>query len=252
LTSVFLDSPTPIAFAHRGGSVANENGLAAFKAAQQLGYRYVETDVRTTSDGVPLIFHDADMLRMTGHSAKLSELTAAQVGKLTLSGGEPPPTLEQTLKRFPTLRFNIDLKDDAAVQPTVEVLRSTGAVNRVCVISFSERRVEAVRRMLGREVCTGLGVAGALRAIATAGLQRFDGTHGATTLQLPLCWHGVPVVTRRLVKRAHRAQLAVHVWTLNDRRSMERALDMGVDGIMTDDLRLLKEMLVAHNLWQMA
>lgn len=249
LTFPFLDSRVPIAFAHRGGSKEGENVLVAFEAARGLGYRYIETDVRTTGDGVPLVFHDPDLRRLTGVPAQVHDLSAAEVAQLKLPGGETVPTLAEALDAFPDLRFNIDLKDAAGVEPVVRVVRRSGALERVCVTSFSERRVATARRLLGPAACTGLGVAGAMRFAFTSFLPGGGRSGGAAVLQLPLHWHGLPVVTSGVVARAHEAGLAVHVWTLNDATSIAAALDAGVDGVMTDRLELLKEILIERDLW---
>lgn len=249
MTFAFLETPMPIAFAHRGGAVAAENALAAFDAAQQIGYRYIEVDVRTTRDGVPVVFHDADLRRMTGRAHQVSDLTAKEVAQLELGGGNGVPTLSEALSAFPDIRFNIDLKDAAAVEPVAELLRRTGALSRVCVTSFSERRIDAARSLLGPEACTGLGIAGVLRFFVTSLWPGYREHPEAAVLQLPLRWHGVPVVTPRLVARAHEAGLAVHVWTLNDEPSISTALDAGVDGVMTDNLKLLKKIFLERGLW---
>lgn len=247
----FLDNPSPIAFAHRGGSVKTENCLAGFEAAEQLGLRYIETDVRTTRDGVPMVFHDQDLQRMTGFSGTMDQMDSDDVARLTLPGGEKIPTLEETLETFPEMRFNLDLKDDAAVEPVVRMLERMDAKLQVCLTSFSERRVDAVRRALGPEVCTGLGVTGVLRGVFNKFLPwcEHDWTRGAAVVQIPLRIRGVPVVTPHMVERAQEAGLAVHVWTLNNRSTIERALDLRVDGVMTDKPKLLKEILVARGLW---
>jgi glycerophosphoryl diester phosphodiesterase len=249
MTFAFLDTPVPIAFAHRGGIEGGENALAAFDAARQIGYRYIETDVRTTRDGVPVVFHDADLRRMTSDARQVKDLTAAEVGQIRLHDGDGVPTLAEALDAFPEIRFNIDLKDTAGVEPVAALLRRTGALPRVCVTSFSERRIDEARSLLGPEACTGLGIAGALRFFATSVVPGRVEHSDAAVLQLPLRWHGVPVVTPRLVARAHEAGLAVHVWTLNDETSISVALDSDVDGIMTDDLELLKKILLKRGLW---
>jgi glycerophosphoryl diester phosphodiesterase len=159
------------------------------------------------------------------------------------------PTLVETLEAFPRLRFNIDLKDGAAVEPVAQLLVEANAVQRVCLTSFSERRIAAARRLLGPEVCTGLGVTGVLRAMLTSLFPNLDATQGAKVLQVPFSWRGIPLVTPRVVDRAHRSNLALHVWTLNDRPNIEKALDLGVDGVMTDSPQLLKETLLSRGLW---
>lgn len=250
-TYAYLDAPCPLAFAHRGGEDGAENGLAAFREAEALGYRYVETDVRTSRDAVPMIFHDADLRRMTGAPSPVSALTARELKQLALPDGGEIPTLEEALDAFADLRFNLDLKDAAAVAPVAEALVRTGARDRVCVTSFSQRRIAQARRRLGPEVATGIGVlgavgfvAGSLLPVPAARLAR-----SAAVLQLPLTWRGAPVVTRRLLDRAHAAGLQVHVWTLNDARTIDEALDLGVDGVMSDRLELLKAELVKRGAW---
>jgi glycerophosphoryl diester phosphodiesterase len=252
VTHPFLDSPTPIAFAHRGGSLEDENGLLAFQAAERLGFRYIETDVRATRDGVAFVFHDEHLGRMTGCDREIADVSAADLGHLTLPKGDKIPTLRETLGNFPDMRFNLDLKDDAAVDPVVTLIEEMEAHHQVCVTSFSEGRVSAVRDQLGPAVCTGLGVSGALRVASAsiASLNRHNWRRGAAVLQIPVRWKGIPILTSSLVRRAHEAGLAVHVWTLNDRGPIESALDKLVDGVMTDRPQLLKEILVARGLWK--
>ncbi len=241
---------SPVALAHRGGSGGGENTLAAFAVAEGQGYACIETDVRTSSDGVPFLFHDADLERLIGRRARIGDLRAVEIATLELPGGERIPTLVEALLEFPRLCFNLDLKDDAAVEPVARALAATGALDRVCVTSFSERRIVAARRLLGPRVCTGLGVAGVLRVALTSILPGGGWTRGASVLQIPFRRHGIRLLRRGLVRRAHRSGLKVHVWTLNDRASIEAALDAGVDGVMTDDLPLLKEVLLDRGLWR--
>jgi glycerophosphoryl diester phosphodiesterase len=217
-----------------------------------MGFRYIETDVRATRDGVPFIFHDKNLSRMTGCDRAFNELDAREVRQLTLPRGEVIPTLREALEAFPNLRFNLDLKEDAAVEPVVEVLEGIKAQQRVCVTSFSERRVAAARRRLGPSVCTGLGITGAIRMIVGSVLPSLHGhrKHAAAVIQLPLEWMGLALLTPATVARCHDAGLAVHAWTLNDRAAISKALDAGVDGVMTDTPELLKEVLTSRGLWE--
>lgn len=232
--------------------MGGENTLTAFGAARELGYTYIETDVRTTRDGVPLVFHDSDLRRLVGRGEAIGELAEAEVARLRLPGGEPIPTLKQALDTFPDLRFGIDLKDEASVEPVAHLLHDADALGRVCVTSFSERRVTAARRRLGREACTGLGLRGTLCFALRAVLPGKPRASRAAVLQLPQRWHGMPVVTPWLVRRAHRAGLAIHAWTLNDQSDIEQALSAGVDGVITDRLQLLKDILIRRGLWDHA
>ena len=149
--SPFLDSPRPLAFAHRGGAYhpeieGLENTLAAFRHAVDLGYAYLETDVHVTSDGVLLAFHDAVLDRVTDLQGRLSELTADQVSVARIREAHPVPTMAELLEEFPDARFNIDLKAAAAVRPLAELLARTGSLDRVCIGSFSLRGSRGVWR----------------------------------------------------------------------------------------------------------
>ena len=241
----FLDAPRPLAFAHRGGAADGvENALSAFADVERLGYRYVETDVRTTADGVPVVFHDEDAGRVTGSAGRIGDLRLAEVAALALAGGERIATLAQALEAFPGLRFNIDLKDAASVRSVPPVLGRCGALDRVCLTSFAERRVRAVRRLVGPAVCTGLGVGGVAQLLARVPLPP------AQVAQLPWVLPGGRRLPRAVVDLAHRRGLDVHVWTVDDPEEITAALDLGVDGVMTDRPGVLRDVLLARGQWR--
>ena len=246
----YLDHPLPIPFAHRGASGDwPENTMRAFAAAVALGYRYVETDVHATADGVLVAFHDEVLDRVTNATGAIGAQSWAQVCRARV-GGEPIPLLEELLGTWPQLRVNIDPKADAAVEPLVAVLARTGAYDRVCVGAFSDGRLGRFRRLTGGRVCTGLGPneVRRLRVASWAGLPA--GPFAGACAQVPL-YHGrVRLVDRRFVRAAHRAGLQVHVWTVNDRATLHALLDLGVDGIMTDYPAVLKDLLQARGLWR--
>jgi glycerophosphoryl diester phosphodiesterase len=245
----FLDWPGPIPFAHRGGaSEVPENTLPAFEHAVRLGYRYVETDVHVTADGVLLAFHDDVLDRVTDRTGVIGELPWSVVREARVDGTEPIPLLEDLLGTWPALRVNIDPKHDEAVDPLVEVLRRTGAVERVCVGAFSDDRLARVRTALPG-ICTSLGPAGSLQlGLAATGAQEV-GELEAPCAQLPPSYGETPVVTAEVVAEAHRRGMQVHVWTIDDAEEMARLLDLGVDGLMTDRPAVLKDVLAARNQW---
>jgi glycerophosphoryl diester phosphodiesterase len=245
----FLDWPGPIPFAHRGGaSEVPENTLPAFEHAVRLGYRYVETDVHVTADGVLLAFHDDVLDRVTDRTGVIGELPWSVVREARVDGTEPIPLLEDLLGTWPALRVNIDPKHDEAVDPLVEVLGRTGAVERVCVGAFSDDRLARVRTAIPG-ICTSLGPAGSLQlGLAATGAQEV-GELEAPCAQLPPSYGQTPVVTAEVVAEAHRRGMQVHVWTIDDAEEMARLLDLGVDGLMTDRPAVLKDVLAARNQW---
>ncbi len=245
----FLDHPRPLAFAHRGGAAAGlENSMTAFEQAVRMGYRYLETDVQATADGVPLAFHDSVLDRLTDRRGRVADLPYREVAKARIGGQEPIVLLEDLLAAFPEVRFNIDVKHPAAIDPLVSAIRRTGALDRVCVASFSDRRLAAVRAALGPQLCTSLGPREVFWLRTGASIRLLDRLvpRGIPCVQVPP-W--LPLLTRRFINHAHVLGMQVHVWTINDPVVMHRLLDLGVDGIMTDRIDTLRDVLTTRGAW---
>jgi glycerophosphoryl diester phosphodiesterase len=248
----FLADPAPIAFAHRGFAAGPargaENSMAAFEQAVALGYRYLETDVRVTADGVALAFHDARLDRVTDRTGVVAELPYAEVKGALIGGLEPIPLLTDVLAAGPEVRINIDVKSDPGIAPTVQAIRHTGALHRVCIGAFATRRIVALRRALGPRLVTSLGPREvlALKTGPRVLRRRLTGR----CAQVPARLGRARFVDARFVAAAHRAGIAVHVWTVNDATDMTRLLDLGVDGIMTDRADVLRDLLIARGQWR--
>ncbi|MCI0581626.1 MAG: glycerophosphodiester phosphodiesterase [Chloroflexi bacterium] len=251
----FLDHPGPIAFAHRGGAEAHpENTMAAFEAAIALGYRYLETDVHVTADGVLVAFHDDRLERVTDGHGRVADLDWAEVRQARVGGREPIVEFAELLAAFPGARVNIDPKHDAAVGPLIKAVRDARAAERVCIGSFSDARVAEIREAFGPSICTAMGPweISALRAAAWGArpfLDRLRRRPGRC-VQIPLRgrW-GLPLVEPRLIAAAHELGLPVHAWTVNGAAEMARLLDLGVDGIFTDVPAVLRAVLVDRGEW---
>ena len=145
----YLEHDGILAFAHRGGA-GNwpENTMPAFQGAMDLGFRYIETDVHATRDGVLLAFHDDQLDRVTDKVGVIAEMDFADVSRARVDGIEHIPRLEELLLAFPQARINIDPKRDNAMGPLIAALRDCNAVERVCVTSFSGARIAAAREAL--------------------------------------------------------------------------------------------------------
>lgn len=258
--SAYLDGPGPIALAHRGGGLeVPENSRAAVEHTVSLGLGYLETDVHATSDGVVVLSHDPTVDRVTDGTGAVGEMTWDRLSRLRDRSGGRLLRLDELLGEFPALRVNIDAKDDAVVTPLVETLRRTDAWDRVCLASFSDARLAGLRAALGPRVATSLGrrdivrLAAASRLPGPAGRRALRGvpgpTEGAVCVQVPVSHRGVPVVTPRFVAATHRHGLAVHVWTLDEPAQMHVLLDLGVDGLVSDRPRVLRDVLTARGPW---
>ncbi len=251
-THPYLEWPGPIPFAHRGGtSSAPENTLPAFEHAVDLGYRYLETDVHLTRDGVLVAFHDADLRRTCGVDRTIAATTWAELREFRVDGREPIPLMSDLFARFPDARFNIDCKSDAGAPALVRLIRELDAIDRVCIGSFSHARLAKLRALLGPGLLTCMSP----QEVALLRLTgRLPGS-AQRVAQVPA--HAgrppsplrVPVVTRRFVNSAHRHGSQVHVWTIDDADEMHRLLDLGVDGIMTDRPETLRSVLEQRGQW---
>jgi glycerophosphoryl diester phosphodiesterase len=240
----FLDAGGPIAFAHRGATPGLENTLAAVERIVGLGFGYLETDVRASRDGVPVLLHDPTLDRVTDRTGAVADLPWAEIARARVGGAEPVPRLEDLLGSYPALRVNIDVKAPSAVEPLIAALRRANAVDRVCVGSFHDRLTAQVRARLGPALCTSLGP----RAVLALRLGRLRAST-AGCAQVPPGLGRLRVIDRRFVAGAHRRGLDVHAWTVNDPAEMTRLLDLGVDGIITDDATALRDVLIARGAW---
>jgi len=247
----YLDNTSPIAFAHRGGtSAAPENTLRAFDHAISLGFRYIETDVHATRDGKLVAFHDNDLQRTCGKAWRIEETDWSTLSTARIGGTDPIPLLEDLLSSWPEIRINIDCKSDAALQPLIDTIRRTNCLDRICVGSFSDKRLRHIRSDIGDGLCTSMGPQEVARLVfgSSTGLPISPSRH-ALIAQVPVRQGPIPVVTNRSIARAHNLDIQVHVWTIDDPRHIGQLLDMGVDGIMSDDTRALKDVFVARHLW---
>jgi glycerophosphoryl diester phosphodiesterase len=257
------DEGAVLAFAHRGGArhpeiVGLENTLAAFDHAVRLGYRYLETDVHTTSDGVLLAFHDDVLDRVTSRVGRVAGTTYVDLADALIGGREPIPEMADLLEHFPSARFNIDLKSETAVAGLADLVERTRVHDRVCIGSFSDARLRAFRRLVSRPVATSYGPVGVgLSRLAPRRLAETVLRGRGDALQVP---HRLPsrigrplagltVVTPQFVERAHAGGRPVHVWTVDDPAEMHHLLDLGVDGLMTDRTDVLRDVLVSRGQW---
>jgi glycerophosphoryl diester phosphodiesterase len=248
----YLDHPGPLAFAHRGAhrpEGPGENTMAAFGAAVDRGYRYLETDVHLTADGVVVAFHDDHLDRVSDMTGAISDLTWAEVRQAKVgAGGDPVPRLDEILSTWPDVRVNIDPKHDRVVDGLARVIEAEKAIDRVCCGSFSDKRLARLRELLGPDLCTALGPRGNGK-LAAAAMGAPVRAFAAGCSQVPLDVKGRRLVTPRFVDKAHRLGLQVHVWTIDDPVVMAELLDLGVDGVMTDDADALKQVLVNRGEW---
>ena len=245
----YLDHDGILPFAHRGGNRrAPENTMAAFADAAQQGFRFLETDVHASRDGAVFAFHDDSLLRMTGEDIAISTLDAADIATITVAGDHAIPRMGELLEVFPDCRFNIDAKAWPVVEPLAGLIRAHAVDASICIGAFSDARILKVCQLVGRPLCHSIGPREATR-FRLAALMGLSAYFSAGCVQFPVNRKGISMVTPATVAHAHKLGLQVHAWTINDESTMHGLIDMGVDGIMTDDCALLKSVLIKRNKW---
>ena len=242
---VFFDAPEPWAIAHQGGGkLWPENTLYAFAKAEELGVDVLEMDLRVTVDGEIVVMHDASVDRTTDGSGHVDEMTLAEIRELDAGDrfdapGQFPhrgqgltvPTLEEVLSRFSTARLILEMKEftPALAVELCGVLTTLEAEERVLIASFGHDSMPAFR-----EACPTVATSTTMREgrlldllnrMRLASLYRSP----AVALQIQKKY-----VEPQLLELADAFNVKVQVWTIDDEADMQRLLDMGVQGIMTD------------------
>jgi glycerophosphoryl diester phosphodiesterase len=238
-----------LAFAHRGGNeFAPENSFRAFKNAVDIGYKYLETDVHLTKDGFLIAFHDDTLDRVTDKSGLIRDLTLSEIKKAKIAGTDEIPLLSELLNSFTDCFFNIDCKVDETVQPLINLINNKDFINRVCIGSFSQKRINFIRKSLGKDVKTSMGPAEVILSkflsYTTLGYN-FKSSYTS----IPIKRYGINLLEERNINYLKSNNQKVIAWTINDEDQMKMLINIGVDGIMTDNLTLLKKVLIEESLW---
>jgi glycerophosphoryl diester phosphodiesterase len=250
----YFEVPRPIVFGHRGASgEAPENTLVAFERALESGAAILEPDVHLTRDGEVVAAHDPDVARTTDGAGRIAELRFPELAALDAGyrfspdgGATHPfrgrgariPSLREVFRRFPGTRFNVEVKtnDPRLVEAVVRLVADHEREALTLLAAEKDDTMAAVRAELARRgVAAALGASvGDVLAFVRAALGEGAPPKEPMALQIPPSFSGRPLVTRALVDFAHRHDVQVHVWTINDEDEMRRLLAEGVDGIMSD------------------
>jgi len=243
---MYFSPPRPRVLAHRGFARASsdgssvgidENTIEAFRAALSAGVQYLETDVRSTKDDVAVLAHDAKIRSKDSSELSIRNLSAQELSQIRLVSGGRVPTLMEALNAFPNARFNIDIKERAAIMPTVNAIRDAQAFHRVLVTSFSRGRRRAVIRELPAAF-SGAGQSDVIFVLTSAMLGMTKSIRRVSkeihAIQVP--GHSVmkKILTHKHLERIQTNNIEVHVWTVNTEEEMSFWLERGVDGVVTD------------------
>ncbi|MCE7747741.1 MAG: glycerophosphodiester phosphodiesterase [Candidatus Heimdallarchaeota archaeon] len=251
----FLRNDRPLIMAHRGRSAYTpESSYQSFKEAYDLDVDVLETDIRLTKDGIPVIFHDESLDRTTNGIGPIIDYTFDELQAFDLGywyqdsiSGEYPYrnkefkilSLVEFLDKFPKIRINLDIKDELKEAPEniLDAIISSNAIDRVLLGSFHHKQIRKFR-----DICIQWRIptsASPLEVLAFLGHFTLFSHKKFCAFQVPIKYNFLKIVTPRSIKRAHKWNLAVHPWTINDEQAMMNLLNLGIDGIFTDDPGLL-------------
>ena len=232
-----------IGLSHRGNSKKFiENSFEAFNSVIQMGYRYIETDLRMTLDKEVIAFHDPDLKRLFNLDLQVKNLTFNEIANLFKEKNCNLLTLKDALRKFPRIHFNIDLKVEEVIQDSIKVVADLNAFDRVCFASFHSSRTRKVLRHNQNAIIS--------MGMKDVALFKFFNLNDKNIkiIQIPLKWKGIKILTRNLIKKANISNLLVHVWTINDRKTINNLIDLGVNGVITDEPELLMEIMKERDL----
>ena len=255
----FFDAPLPFRFAHRGATAGgrfDENTWPAFSEALAQGASHIETDAQVTRDGVAVLFHDDDLVRvgatpLSSGRKLVAEYDFAELRAMQLAAGGQISSLLETLQRFPEAKFNIDVKVPGAIKPVAEAIRETNSFERVLITSFSDRRRAATLALLRSEaVATSPGSSILLKAwlgfwmSSVLGLRAQlrilkSALHGVDAIQVPQRHGLIHFANRRFIHAVRAIGIHVHFWVINDEETAKRLLAIGATGLVSDDLPAL-------------
>ncbi|MFX1559142.1 MAG: glycerophosphodiester phosphodiesterase [Promethearchaeota archaeon] len=260
---MIFDIGRPLIMAHRGesGNIP-ENTILALEAAVDIGVDVLESDIRFTKDNIPILYHDEDLVRITGkdeevRKKKLDELLQYDLGyNFSIDAGRTYPfrgkgltvvTLEEAIKRFPDTILNLDIKDRFKDAPNevARILLENERTEKIMIASFHPKQLKRFRKKAPMIPTSAHPneIRNFIIGYRARAMGMFVRSIGYKAFQVPERMGSLQIVTPEFVNAAHDKDIAVHVWTINNRPDMERLLDMGVNGIFTDFPSVLRDVL---------
>ena len=244
----YLENHKFLAFSHRGGALENkENTTEAFQKSIEIGYQYIETDVQCTKDDKLIIFHDNDLLRINNQNIKISEILFDDLKKIIIFDNQIIPLFDDVVNNFSKINFNIDPKTDKAAILLRDKLIKRNDLERFCVGSHYQKRVNLFRLEKLSQIATSMSRQEVLKLFINQYFNIFD--LKTPCVQVPISFKGITIVNKKFVNLVHEQNKKIHVWTVDTQDQMQLLIDLGVDGIMTDRPSLLKDTLIKNNLW---
>lgn len=254
----------PLIIAHGGAKLLYpENTMIAFDGSAKIGVDILEMDILITKDGVLVAHHDETIDRMSDGKGKVSEYTYQELlgfnfgyGFKDLSGQYSYrnshveiPTVEEIIQKHQYTPMVIELKNKGelgyrAAEELKALIDKYGIQDSVMVASFHDDVLKHFKRVADNSIKTSTSSKETAKfVIMNLGLVDLFYFGNDSALQIPLKHSGIPLDRKGLIRSAHRRNMAVHYWTINDKEQMRRLINLGADGIITDRPDIMKELL---------
>ncbi|MBI2912845.1 MAG: glycerophosphodiester phosphodiesterase [Chloroflexi bacterium] len=219
----------PIVISHAAcAGHAPENTLAGIRAALRLGAGAIEIDVQASADGVPVLMHDLTVDRTTGGRGPVAQLTLDQLRALDAGGGERVPTLAEVLALTKgNALLVVEIKQPGIEEQVAAVVREAGALGDVMVWSFFAQALATMRQA---EPLLPAGLLIAPQALPSWPQMR----EAALRMGLQAVSVFYPGITEEIAGQARRSALTLYAWTADAEADIQRLIDLGVDGIVTN------------------
>ncbi len=260
----FLKTDRPLNIAHRGGrGLSPEHTILAYKKALEAGADVLEMDIHSTKEDEIVVIHDPTVVRTTNGKGMVNELTLSEIKRLDAgyrfaikrrnkeiypfrSKGLTIPTLREVFSEFQNQRINIEIKQ---FEPQIEdalfgIIKEMDMTDNVLVVSESHEAIKRFRKISNNAIATGASVSEVRRFVIFMRLKMMPlYIPTADAFQIPEYHGDYHLLTEEFIERAHKKNIKIHVWTINEKKEMERLIKLGVDGIMTDYPDLLSEVI---------
>lgn len=221
--------------AHRGASkIAPENTLKAFQKAIELEADYVEFDVHQSKDGEVVIMHDANTFRTTRHLGAIKNMTLKELKELNAGEGEQIPTLQELIELAKgKINFQLEIKDKGMAKKIVTILKDADVIESTLVSSFKHKELLEAQKIEPRLKLAALIIGiNTYKIIKNAVKNKFNAIQPFYTF-----------IRKSFIDSAHRNNIKINAWTVNSKETMRKLSEMGVDGIITNDVEVAKEIL---------
>ena len=233
--------------AHRGASsVAPENTLKAFKKAIELKADFIEFDVLKSKDGEIVVMHDANTLRTTGHFGLIKKMTLEELKRLDCGNGERIPTLRELIKLAKgKIGLNCEVKARGLAEQIVSIINEEEMIESTIISSFKHDVLLRIQKLEPRIKLA------SLEPTRTGWIKSWLSRKKLINVAINNKFYSInpffKLVNENFKNKAHNNNIKIFPWTVNSESAIKKVINIGVDGIITNEVQRVRELLNRTN-----